>query len=564
MRTVFLNKILFASMCLVTLINCGAGDSESPSLITPTPTSNPTPSDTPTPSPSATPTQMANPTATPLARVLEAESAALFWDDNLGIPAEFLPQTYSDAAASGGQGISWISFMGSGATFSNVPQSESITVRYASAFTGEISVYVNDSNKGNIRFSSNDSWFGTYEEVSFNVSLNDGDTLTLQIDPSDFAMNIDNVRFNLNTRDVPIIVEPEPIVDGLNKFEPEDDRVLVFIGQDNEGVGGNSSLETPTVTWNNGYLDSGFPMTAGVTSYVGMTDRSRDPEYNVPEGFTLAGLHNTFDFNAGPICLKCYLDNSNFDTSNMVVHLALFFNDDPMHARRIANGENDEQIRELAEFVNSYPQVPFFIRPGFEFDVIYRSVGVSAEDYKGAFRRIVDGLRELDAGNFVILYSGGYSSTPSNLWHDYYPGEEYADWVAYSHFEKGIPDPTRGVFKFAENRDKPIMIAESTPYADDINEDNGQQIWDEFFANVFATIQAHPGRIKAYAYINTDWRTHSLWIEGDPLGFGATDSRMQESSLISANWINELQNARYVLSDDNVFDIIHFSSSGEN
>ena len=563
MRVLSLCSITLLTNCLFLLVGCGGSSSSSTPVASPMPDSSSTPSPTPIPITTPAPTPTPTPTATPLpaSQILEAESANLFWNDSLGIPLDFLPQTYTDIGASGGQGIAWISAIGSGASFENVPQAESITVRYASTLTGEISVYVNGENRGNIRFESSGAWEIFYEEASLNVSINSGDELTLRIDPSDFAMNIDYVALNREPLDLPVLVEPEAIVDGRNKFEPEGERVIVFIGQDNEGVGGNSSLEDPVEVWNQGYLNFDLPMTAGVTSYVGLTDRSEDPEYNVPEGFTLAGLHNTFDFNAGPICLKCYLDNSDFDVGNLAVHLAIFFNDDPLHARRVANGENDTQIQELANFISSYPHVPFFIRPGFEFDVIYRSVGVSAQDYIGAFRRIVDGLSETGAENYVILYSGGYAATPSNLWHDYYPGEEYTDWVAYSHFEYGVPDADRGVFKFAENRDKPIMIAESTPYAADINEDNGQQIWDDFFANVFTTISAHPDRIKAYAYINTDWRTHSLWQTSDPLGFGSTDSRIQESSVLGANWVNELLDPKFVLSDDNLFDVINFIPS---
>ncbi len=564
-KNLIINLILYVSFSLV-LAACGGGSNNSIDetsinlpTIEPTPEATATPLDTATPSPTLTPSPTPTPQVTAIpSQIVEAETASLFWDQSSGLPQEIQPQIFADGAASGGQGIAWISFMGSGAEFVNVPAARSLTVRYASLQTGEISVYVNGENQGNIRFTAGTAWVGDYLEASINVETQIGDTVTIQVDPSDFAMNIDYLAFNPEPMDIIPISTPSPIVDGPNKFEPEGDKVIVFIGQDNEGVGGNSSIETPTINWDQGYLDAGLPKTAGVTSYIGLTDRSNDPEYNVPDGLTIAGLNNTFDFNAGPICLRCYLESSEFDLNNFVVHLAIFFSDDPLHARRVANGENDEQIQELADFILEFSHIPFFIRPGFEFDVIYRGFGVSAEDYIGAYKRIVDGIRTTGAENFVILFSGGYSSTPSHFWHEYYPGEDYADWIAYSHFEYGVPNPNEGVFSFARNRDKPIMIAESTPRARDINEDNGQQIWDEFFANVFTTIDSHPGLIKAYHYINTDWRTHSLWSEGDPFGFGATDSRIQESSTITNLWINQLMDPKYILAEDDVFGTINF------
>ena len=548
-------KSLIVLVSFSMLLNaCGGGGGSTkntPSQIQPTtmPTASTiAPTTTPTPSPTAEPSQ-----------IIEAETATLFWDESLGIPTEFQPQVVIDDGASGGQALGWLNVMGSGAHFFNVPSARSITVRYATQLTGEISVYVNGESRGNIRFNAGPSWVGIFQETSMNVNVNQGDTLTIQVDPSDFAMNIDYVAFNKAALNIPAIPTPAPIVDGPNKFEPEGDRVIVFIGQDNEGVGSNTSLETPLTNWDQGYLDAGLPKTAGITSYIVLTDQSNDPVYNVPDGLTVAGLNNTFDFNAGPICLRCYLESSDFDITNFVVHLAISFNEDPGHAHRVANGENDAQIAEIAAFIQEFSHVPFFIRPGFEFDVIYRSFGVSAQDYIGAYKRIVDGIRATGTDNFVILYSGGYSSTPSHFWHEYYPGEDYADWIAYSHFEYGVPNSNEGVFSFAKNRDKPIMIAESTPRASDINEDNGQEIWDNFFAHVFTTIDAHPGLIKAYHYINTDWRTHRLWSEGDPFGFGATDSRIQESSTISNLWINQLTDPKYVLADDNVFEVIKFT-----
>ena len=73
--------------------------------------------------------------------------------------------------------------------------------------------------------------------------------------------------------------EPETINNKpSSKFEPEDGTVLVFVGQDNEAVGGNDALmlDPPgKKKWDNGYLENfigeiGVP--AGITHYVYMSE----------------------------------------------------------------------------------------------------------------------------------------------------------------------------------------------------------------------------------------------------------------------------------------------------
>ena len=341
----------------------------------------------------------------------------------------------------------------------------------------------------------------------------------------------------------------------LERFEPEDGSILVFIGQDNNGVGGNRALISAQ-TFNNGYIDAGLPVPAGITSYIGLRDDSANPNGNVPTGFTIAGLHTTTNYGAGPVCLRCYLENSTFDIDNLIVHLSIFYADDNGHARRILNGVNDAQIAELAAFMNEFSNVAFFLRPGYEFDLQYIEAGVLPADYSAAFRRIVDGLRDAGTNNFATVFSSARVTTPENLWQASYPGDDYVDWIGYSHFGSDIPTENSGTLAFARSQDKPVMITEATPGFLSINEQSGLTVWDTYFTPLFMHFDIADDLVKAVAYINTDWRTQALFSNIDI--FQNTDARIQRSSDVSQNWISELRNSRYILARDNVHERINF------
>ena len=158
-------------------------------VITSTPTTTPTA--TPTTTPTATPTVTATPTPTitqePGSSTVEAESGVL-----AGIAA-----TYSDGAASGGQGVAFLSEPGASVSFSNVRAADTMIVTYASQQTGGLSVSVNSADVGNINFSSTGAWTGAYTTATMSVNIPQNATVQFFFDSGDAAMNIDKVEFVL-------------------------------------------------------------------------------------------------------------------------------------------------------------------------------------------------------------------------------------------------------------------------------------------------------------------------------------------------------------------------------
>ena len=153
--------------------------------ITPTIIPTATPTIIPTVTPTLTPTAIPTSLATPGSTIVEAESGVLS-----GTAA-----TYSDLAASGGTGVGFLNTLGASVTLNNVPAATSLVVFYASQNSGAISLKVNGADAGNIDFSSNGAWVGSYTSVSLNIDIASGSSVQIVNESGDVAMNIDYVQF---------------------------------------------------------------------------------------------------------------------------------------------------------------------------------------------------------------------------------------------------------------------------------------------------------------------------------------------------------------------------------
>ena len=124
----------------------------------------------------------------------------------------------------------------------------------------------------------------------------------------------------------------------------------------------------------------------------------------------------------------------------------------------VVSGARDANITLLGDFIKDVGN-PVFLRIGYEFDGSWN--GYDKTLYVQAFRRIMDRLRAEGVTNVVSVWqSSGFTTNKSSLL-QWYPGDDYVDWVGYSYFKQS--NPSGGMMTIARERRKPVMIAEATP-----------------------------------------------------------------------------------------------------
>ena len=325
--------------------------------------------------------------------------------------------------------------------------------------------------------------------------------------------------------------------DGLARFEPPPGKVLIFVGQDNQSVGGNAS-------YRDGYIEHvGVP--AGITHYVGMGADHGNRFKAVFDDTRVDGLNSESYWGAGPMCMKYYVDSPIL--SNCVMHLSIAMTGN--NEDKVADGTHDRLIDELIAFLREYDHLPFLIRIGYEFEGEWN--GYDPENYKAAFRRIVDRLRKAKVKNFASVMASVSFATPYATWEAYYPGDEYVDWLGYSYWEGGPADGDS--LQFARNKGKPVFIAESAPRGYFLTHDEGSQVWKDWYEPYFAHIEKHLDVIRAVSYINCNWDVQPMW-KGQNWG----DTRLQGSGYLREKWLEKLAEPAYLSVEDQPFRWIGF------
>lgn len=144
---------------------------------------------------------------------------------------------------------------------------------------------------------------------------------------------------------------------------------------------------------------------------------------------------------------------------------------------------SQDYITEVLKYINQYSDVPVFLRFGAEFNIW--TAKASPEEFIEAFR-LISSLAKVYAPNAALVWSPNEVSEWNTEMNDYYPGDEYVDWVGVSLYSKKYflgrndwsenekfnevvfnagrnADPVKAlneiITKYADR--KPIMISES-------------------------------------------------------------------------------------------------------
>lgn len=133
-----------------------------------------------------------------------------------------------------------------------------------------------------------------------------------------------------------------------------------------------------------------------------------------------------------------YGDESYFDWANVVmknakdqgkaVEVALNFKNEGNDVRAVS--ASDSYLTSLYSVLSAYPEVPVYLRIGAEMNIW--GIPCTPDEFKAAFVNIALKMRNM--GNVATVWSVAHTSKwPSEEWpyaiEDFYPGDEYVDWV---------------------------------------------------------------------------------------------------------------------------------------
>lgn len=220
------------------------------------------------------------------------------------------------------------------------------------------------------------------------------------------------------------------------------------------------------------------------------------------------------------------------------------------------DGCYDKVLKKFAKWAKSVNR-PIYLRIGYEFDGVHNEL--DPDDYVKAYTYIVDYFRSKNVDNIAYVWHSyaaePYQGYPISQW---YPGDDYVDWVAISVFghayNSDFGPRTDKVLDFARQHSKPVMIAESNP-VNGIDTDN-TQVWEDWFVSYFSFI--YNKNIKAISFINEDWQRLTI------PGIGEwQDARLYNNSEVSKAWFNEINKYKYLKQSEDLFEMLGYDNAND-
>ncbi len=321
-------------------------------------------------------------------------------------------------------------------------------------------------------------------------------------------------------------VNPDFVYDFENtKFVPPAGKTLLIMGQTLEDI------DDYMANFSEQPIPGGWSAYWGVPAFQGITDTHTNPNGSSHNHQQLAERF-----------------------PNTAIQSGMWMVGKDNVARNTANGAYDDVIIQYSDWAKSVNH-PIYLRIGYEFDGAHNELEPSV--YIRAYRRIVDLMRAEGVDNVAFVWhsyaSRPYKDYPVSEW---YPGDEYVDWVGISVFGQiyqsaDIQFFGNTVMEFAKTKKKPVMIAESSPILgiEPINLDS----WNRWFVNFFSFSYSH--NIKAISFINTNWESY------DFSDIGVTtwkDARLANNQFISNAWFLETNQDRYLKQSENLFEMLGY------
>ena len=293
------------------------------------------------------------------------------------------------------------------------------------------------------------------------------------------------------------------------RFMPPDGKTLLIVGQYKEAI--------------DTYVEELGHTPAGLMVYTSVQRAE--------------GIYDAFDHGGGAQYLQYEVEKY----PNTVMQVGLYMVD---VLQDIVNGAYDNNLEKIGTWIKNTNR-PVYLRIGYEFDGPHNHY--APELYVRAYRYITDKFQSMGVNNISYVWHS-YANYTKRPIIDWYPGDEYVDWVGISYFTN-MKHGIERVVKFAKEKNKPLMIAEATPCGIGVtHEKHALERWYEPF---FEFINAND--VKAVSYINCDWEALPMWK-----GQGWKDSRVEANPVIRKRWIEEVQKEKYLKSSPELFSLLGF------
>ncbi len=210
----------------------------------------------------------------------------------------------------------------------------------------------------------------------------------------------------------------------------------------------------------------------------------------------------------------------------------------------VLSGRYDNNIRKLGEWIKQTRR-PVYLRIGYEFDLPGNNY--DPRKYKEAYQRIVTKLRAQGVTNVSFVWHSAVYADQKRPAQEWYPGDEYVDWVAMSRFNPSQDAQGARLAQWARQHNKPFMIAESSSMGLRTTRDK-----ESFFNTLFQFIRAN--NVKVLGFINSNWDALAMFQNE---GWG--DQRLQSDPEILKLWMKKaVGDDSYLKSSPDLFPQLDF------
>lgn len=197
--------------------------------------------------------------------------------------------------------------------------------------------------------------------------------------------------------------------------------------------------------------------------------------------------------------------------------------------KEIVQGGLDQNIIQLGKWIKKSGR-DVYLRIGYEFD--NPDNDYDPQQYIPAYRYIVDHLRRMDIPNVHFVWhtiawkDGDWPAYDPLRW---YPGDAYVDWVGISFFDPQREEERAVAAELARKINKPLMIAESSPF-----KRYSEQEKLEWIRKLFEYIKKND--VSFLSYINVNWDALPLFA-AEKWG----DARLQNNPVLMEEWQKQIE-----------------------